>query len=123
MGARLHTAQTISPVYNIRIIPAQETYKSAIELIFTFSMENELVWILISELLENSHGYSVHVGRIDNKDTWILKNNKKEAVAYQIMEHDKTAFFNVYCLIEKHPEKDLKQSPPEVIAFLIKGNS
>ncbi len=86
-------------------------------------MENELVWIVISELLKNSHGYSIHVGIIDNKETWILKNNKQEAVAYQIVEQDKTPFSSVYCLIEKQPGKDLKQSPPEVIAFLIKGNS
>lgn len=86
-------------------------------------MENELVWIPISELLETGHGYSVHVGKIDSKDTWILKNNKKEGVAYQVMEQDKTPFSNVYCLIEKQPGKDLKQFPPEVIAFLLKGDS
>lgn len=85
-------------------------------------MENEPVWIPVSELLEAAHGYSVHVGKIDNTDTWILKNNNKEEVAYQVVEQDNPPFFNVSCLIEKLPGKDFKQFPPEVIAFLIKGN-
>ncbi len=85
-------------------------------------MENEPVWILISELLERGLGYSVQVDRIENKDTWILENKEKEVVAYQIVEPGKAPFYNVYCLVEYDSENEKAASFPEIIAFLIKGN-
>jgi len=35
-------------------------------------MENEPVWILISELLESGLEYSVELGRRENKKKWSL---------------------------------------------------
>ncbi|RDB07244.1 hypothetical protein [Runella aurantiaca] len=85
-------------------------------------MENEPVWILITELLESGWEYSVELGRIGNKDTWILKNKEKEVVAYQIAEPEKAPFYNVYCLVEYESENGKESSSPEIIAFLLKGS-
>ncbi|NBB18290.1 hypothetical protein GVN20_02885 [Runella sp. CRIBMP] len=85
-------------------------------------MENEPVWILISELLESGLEYSVKLGRIENKDTWILENKEKEVVAYQIAEPGKAPFYNVYCLVEYESGNGGDESTPEIIAFLIKGS-
>lgn len=77
-------------------------------------MENELIWMLVSELLERGYGFSIHLGKVDNKETWILKNGKKEEIAYQSFKEGQPPFYNAHCLVDKQTL--------EVIAFMITGN-
>lgn len=77
-------------------------------------MENELTWMLVSELLKSDYGFSVRLGKVDNKQMWILENGKKEEIAYQSVKEGNTPFYNTHCLVEKHTR--------EVIAFMITGN-
>ncbi|WP_428656095.1 hypothetical protein [Runella sp.] len=77
-------------------------------------MENELIWMLVSELLESGYGFSVRLGKVDNKETWILENGKKEEIAYQSVKEGDAPFYNAHCLVEKQTL--------EVMAFMITGN-
>ncbi|WP_428664339.1 hypothetical protein [Runella sp.] len=85
-------------------------------------MTKKEIWVQVSELMEGRYGFSIRVGRVNKKKTWILENNRQQAVAHQIFEPDTPPFQNVHCLLEMSPDSEDENSTVDVVAFWIKAN-
>lgn len=81
-------------------------------------MENDFLCIPISDLLKNSN-CAVKRGVFQKNDVWILEDNQKQIVAYQVIEEGKQPFEGVYCLVENRAEAVGAGQAALIKAFLV----
>lgn len=85
-------------------------------------MEKKERWVKVSELMEGAYGFSIRVDQINKKKTWVLENNRREAVAHQLVEEGKPPFQNTLCLLAVPAETGDENSVVDVIAFWLKAD-
>lgn len=83
-------------------------------------MEKKEIWVKVSELMEGAYMFSIRVDQINKKKTWVLENNRREAVAHQLFEEGKSPFQNALCLLALPSDTIDENSVIEVIAFWLK---